>query len=201
MTERPARWSPAAIGLHWLGAALILELLGHGWIMVHGGLGAATAFGLYQWHKTLGFAALAVTALRLLGRLAFAAPAAPLGPPWERRLASGVQAALYALTLAAILAGWLVASASPLPIPIRVFGLAIPDIARPDPALFAGAALAHKAAAWAIAALVALHVAGAAKHALLDRDGTLTRMAPRWPFGRRAARGSAGFKRAGEARK
>jgi len=178
--ERPARWSGLAIALHWLAGALILELIAHGFVMVHAPLGAATAFDLYQSHKSLGFVALALTGARLAVRLGSTAPAPPPSPRWERRLAALVQAALYALTLVAVLAGWLLVSTSPLPIPTRFFDLfAIPDIARPDAALFAAATLTHEVTAWAIAGLVALHVAGALKHHWLDRDDVLSRMLPR----------------------
>ena len=177
---RPERWSAIAIALHWLAAALILELIVHGWIMVHGPLGAATTFDLYQWHKSLGFTVLAITAARLAMRVAVAGPAAPASSVWERRLAAFVQGLMIALTLAAIFAGWLVVSTSPLPIPTRFFNLfIIPDIAGPDAALFASAVLAHKLIAWAIAGLAALHVAGAFKHHFVDRDDVLVRMLPR----------------------
>jgi cytochrome b561 len=177
---RPARWSAPVIALHWLAGALILELIVHGWIMVHGGSSAATAFGLYQSHKSIGFVALALTAARLILRLSGKSPPEPDSARWERRLAGAVQAALYALTLVAIIAGWLVVSTSPLPIPTHFFGLfVVPNIARPDPALFAAAVLAHRLAAWSIACLVALHVAGAFKHHFVDKDDALIRMLPR----------------------
>jgi cytochrome b561 len=183
---RPARWSAFVIALHWLAAALIIELIVHGWIMVHARLGAATTFDLYQWHKSLGFTVLAITVARLVARLALAAPAAPVSARWELWLAEFVQGSLYSLTVAAILAGWLVVSTSPLPIPTRFFNLfVIPNIARPDGALFAAAVLAHKLFAWAIAALVALHVAGVLKHHFVDRDDVLKRMLPRAPAGSR----------------
>ena len=179
---RPTRWSALLIGLHWLAGALILELIVHGWIMVHGGLNAATTFDLYQSHKSLGFVVLALTAARLAVRLARASPAPAASPRWERRLAALVQGALYVLTIGAIFAGWLVVSTSPLPIPTRFFDLfVIPDIARPDAALYAAATLAHQLAAWSIAGLVALHVAGALKHHFVDRDDVLARMLPRRP--------------------
>jgi len=168
------------IALHWLAGALILELIGHGWIMVHAGLSAATTFDLFQSHKSLGFVVLMLTAARLAARLASASPAPPASPRWERRLAALVQGALYALTIGAIAAGWLVVSTSPLPVPTKFFGLfVIPDIARPDPSLFAAATLAHEVAAWSIAGLVALHAAGALKHHFFDSDDVLTRMLPR----------------------
>jgi cytochrome b561 len=177
---RPARWSEPVISLHWAAGAIILALIALGWVMVYGGLDAAQTFDLYQWHKSFGFVALALTAARLAARLVSQAPPAPVSASWERRLAAFAQGALYLLTMAAIVTGWLVVSASPLPVPTRFFNsFVIPNIARPDPSLFAVATLMHKLAAWSIALLVALHVAGALKHHLVDRDDVLRRMLPR----------------------
>ena len=179
---RPARWSGLIISLHWTAAAIILALLAIGWAMVYGGLDAASTFDLYQRHKSLGFAAMALTALRLAARFGASSPPAPVSARWERGLAAFVQGALYVLTIGAIASGWLVVSTSPLAVPTRFFNLfVIPDIAPADPSLFARAELAHKLTAWAIATLVALHVAGAAKHHFVDKDDVLRRMLPNWP--------------------
>lgn len=178
---RPARWNGLIISLHWTAAVIILALIALGWIMVYGGRDAATTFDLYQWHKSLGFVALALTAIRLAARASGSSPPAPTSPLWERRAAAAAQGLLYLLTICAIASGWLVVSASPLPIPTLFFGLfVIPNIASPDPSAFAAAALAHKVAAWAIAFLVALHVAGALKHHLVSRDDVLRRISPDW---------------------
>lgn len=184
--ERPKRWSGATIALHWAAAAVILALIALGWAIRYGGLSAARTFDLYQQHKSLGFVALALTAARLLARALAAAPAPPASARWERLLASSVQDSLYVLTVAAIGSGWLVVSAAPLPVPTLVFGLfVVPNIAAPDPALFAAARLAHQLAAWSILGLVALHVAGALKHHFVDRDDALTRILPRYRTGGR----------------
>lgn len=177
MTNAPPRWSLAIVVLHWINAALILALLGLGWIMTHSPFGAGTTFDLYQAHKSLGFTALALTALRIVARVSSDAPARVSG--WEGFLSRAVQAAFYVLTFAAIAAGWLVVSASPLPVPTQFFRLlVIPNIASADATLFASSVLAHRLAAYAIAALLALHVAGALKHHWIDRDGALMRMLP-----------------------
>ncbi len=172
--------------LHWLAAALILALIGLGIVMVHAPLDAAAKFDLYQLHKSLGFLALALTAAHLAARFAVEAPA-KRGARWERLLAAATQALLYALGFVAILAGWLLVSASPLPIPTRFFGLfVVPDIAAPDAATFELAAFSHKWAGWLLAGLAALHVAGAFKHLVLDRDDVLARMLRATPRPRRS---------------
>ena len=169
------------ISLHWAAGAVILILLALGWVMVYGGLDSAATFDLYQQHKSFGFAALALTALRLAARFVSSSPPFPVSARWERRLAVFTQASLYVLTICAIVSGWLVVSTSPLPVPTRFFDLfVIPNISLPDPSLFADAVLAHKVSAWGIAFLLALHVAGALKHHFVDGDDALARMLPRW---------------------
>ncbi len=67
-----------------------------------------------------------------------------------------------------------------MPIPVSLFGLAtIPNIAPVDADFSERMAFAHKFGAWALAALVALHVAAALKHQFVDRDAILSRMWPR----------------------
>jgi cytochrome b561 len=178
---RPARWNGWVVSLHWAAGAVILGLIAVGWLMVHGDLDSAATFDLYQRHKSWGFVALVLTAGRLAARFLGSSPPAPVSPRWERRLAASTQGALYVLTIGAILTGWLLVSASPLPVPTRFFDLfVVPNIAPPGPALFAAAVLGHEAAAWAIAALVALHAAGALKHHFVNSDDVLKRMLPRW---------------------
>ena len=181
VSAQPERWSGLIVSLHWAAGAIILALIAMGWAMIHGGLDSAWTFDIYQWHKSWGFVALVLTAARLAARSVSASPPAPVSPRWERRLAATTQASLYILMVCAILSGWLVVSASPLPVPTRFFDLfVIPNIAPPDPSLFAGAVLAHKIAAWTIAALVVLHVIGALKHHFADGDDVMKRIAPRW---------------------
>ena len=192
---RPERWNGWIISLHWAAGAIILALIALGSLMIYGGLDSAATFDLYQQHKSLGFVALALTAPRLAARFLSPSPPAPISPRWERRLAAFTQGSLYLLTIGAILSGWLLVSASPLPVPTRFFNLfVIPDIARPDPRLFAAAALAHKVSAWGIALLIALHVTGALKHHFVNGDDVLRRMLPRLPTASRR-RGSEGGSR------
>jgi cytochrome b561 len=186
---RPARWNGLVISFHWFGAAIILALIAIGWAMVYSGLDAASTFDLFQLHKSLGFTALALTVARFAARFASSSPPAPISAQWELRLATVAQVSLYVLTVCAIVTGWLVVSTSPLPVPTRFFGLfVIPNVAQPDPSVFAAAALAHKLTAWGTAILIALHAAGALKHHFFNRDDILRRMLPAWPKHRFARR-------------
>ncbi|HQS46832.1 MAG TPA: cytochrome b/b6 domain-containing protein, partial [Xanthobacteraceae bacterium] len=88
-----------------------------------------------------------------------------------------VHALFYVLMLALPLTGWLVVSSSPLHLPTRPFNLfTLPDLVAPDAELYAAVSLLHATLAYLLLAVLALHVAGALKHRLVDRDTTLQRM-------------------------
>ena len=63
------------IVLHWLSGFLLLALLAVGWLMVHAQYEAAARFDIYQLHKSLGFAALALLVVRGIVRASTTAPA------------------------------------------------------------------------------------------------------------------------------
>ncbi|MFG1307209.1 cytochrome b/b6 domain-containing protein [Xanthobacter autotrophicus] len=182
---RPARWSGPVRLLHWTMAGLVLTLLALGFAMTQGTLDEAfdlaTSFTLYQWHKWIGLLVLALWLPRLVARAATQAPAALAG--WQGRAARAAHGGLYVLMLAMPVTGWLATSASPLHlpllVPLPVLGpVALPDLIAPDARAYALLSTAHEILAFALIGLVALHVAGAARHALVDRDDTLRRMAP-----------------------
>jgi len=56
--------------------------------------------------------------------------------------------------------------------------LPLPDLVGPDKALADRLVQVHQWLNWSLAALVAIHVAAALKHHLIDRDATLLRMLP-----------------------
>ncbi len=77
-----ALWGWPARLLHWIAAAAILLLLGHGWWMTH--LAArADRIAHYNGHAALGYDLLALLVLRLLWRWANPVPTLPDGlqPP------------------------------------------------------------------------------------------------------------------------
>ena len=169
----PQRYTWQAMLLHWAQAILMLWLLWLGWTMTDLPKGAerSAAYGL---HKSLGLLMLLVLALRLIWRRRNPPPAA-LAEGWETRLATATHHALYASLLLAPLAGYLASSFTPYA--VKFFGLELPRLFAPDEALNGLFKQLHVIFVWSGAALIALHVAGALKHAFL-RDGTLQRMLP-----------------------
>ncbi len=170
------RYTTPAIALHWLLALLILGSLAVGLYMTGLAL-TPTRLKLYNWHKWAGSVILALSLLRLAWRLAHRPPAPVPMPAWQTRVFVLSHHALYALFIAVPLAGWAYSSAAGFP--LVVFGvLPLPDFVPVDRDLAAVLKPLHKALAWALGALSALHIAAALKHQLIDRDHLLRRMMP-----------------------
>lgn len=177
MSTAPARWSLPLRLLHWAMAVLLVGLFGLGWAMTHLRFDLGTTFTYYQWHKSFGTLALGALVLRAVVRLAGRRPPDLSGPGWQRVVAHGVHWGLYGVMLALPVSGWLMASASPLHLPTRPFNaFTLPDLVGPDMGLFTTLNTVHTVLAYGLAALLALHVLGALKHQLVDRDGLLRRM-------------------------
>lgn len=175
------RYSNTAIALHWLlGLTLVaLFLLG---LYMTGLPFSPQRLKLYNWHKWAGVVVLTLSFIRLLWRLTHRPPALPAAmaaamPPWQHRAHHGTHVALYVLFFAVPLLGWAYSSAAGFP--IVVFGvLPLPDFMPVNKALADAIKPWHGYAAYAMAALVVLHVAAALKHQLIDRDGLMSRMLP-----------------------
>jgi len=171
------RYSGVAIALHWLLAVLIAGSLGVGLYMADLPM-SPTRLKLFNYHKWAGITILALSALRLLWRLAHRPPPDVAMPRWQRRTAHATHWALYALFFLTPLAGWAYSSAAGFP--VVVFGvIPLPDFVPVDRALAETLKSRHHAMAFLLALVVVLHVGAALKHHFLDRDGLLDRMWPR----------------------
>ena len=170
------RYSTTAIGLHWLLALMLVGSFCVGLYMADLPF-SPTRLKLYNWHKWAGVTILALSLLRLLWRLSHRPPADLPGPRWQQQAAHWTHRALYLLFFAVPLVGWAYSSAAGFP--IVWFGvLPLPSFVPKDQALADLLKPWHGALAWALAAFVALHVAAALKHHVIDRDGLLQRMRP-----------------------
>ncbi|MCB4362860.1 cytochrome b [Hydrogenophaga taeniospiralis] len=173
------RYHPVARALHW---ALGLALIG---VFALGLYMADLPFSpqrlkLYSWHKWAGVLVLTFTAVRLMWRLVHRPPALPAAiaqamPAWQRGAHHATHGGLYLLFFSVPLLGWAYSSAAGFP--IVLFGLwPLPDFVPVSETLAEGLKPLHRLSAYAMAALVLLHVAGALKHHFVDRDGLLLRM-------------------------
>lgn len=135
---------------------------------------------LYNWHKWAGATVLTLSFLRLIWRLMRRPPELPAAiekamPAWQRFAHHTTHLGLYVLFFAVPLVGWAYSSAAGFSIvPFGLFQL--PDFVPVSESLADFLKPVHKFAAYGLAALVVLHVAGALKHRFIDRDALLTRM-------------------------
>jgi cytochrome b561/polyisoprenoid-binding protein YceI len=167
--------------LHWITALLILTAIPLGWfanqLPYATGDELAAKAQLFSLHKTLGVAAFTVALIRILWALGQTRPE-PVHPDriWETRLAEMVHWTLYLSLLIVPLSGWIGHAATDGFAPILwPLGQDLPLV--PTSEQVAGVAHAmHWLFTKILVASLLLHIAGALKHAFIDRDGTLARM-------------------------
>jgi len=182
----PLHNSPSGYGsvlrmLHWLTALLILAAIGLGLYLedqpTTTDAEVARVAALFSLHKTIGVTVFFVALARILWAMRQVRPRA-LHP--ERRLetfaAEAVHVALYGAMLAMPLSGWIAHAATTGFAPILwPFGQSLPFVPKSEAVAGIFSTLHGIASKILIVSLI-LHVAGALKHALIDRDATLVRM-------------------------
>ena len=172
-------WGWPAMVLHWLAAAAILTMLGLGWWMTHEMLPRSPErLSAFAWHAALGYDLLVVTVLRLLWRLSGGVPALPENSRrWERIAAVGGHVLPYLFTFATALVGWALAGTIRVSLNKDLFGIPdLPIYVNQDRAMHGLLETTHKYLAYTLAALVAVHVAGALLHHFVKRNNVLWRM-------------------------
>ena len=176
-----ARYTGVAMALHWVLALALLGVFCVGLYMADLKL-SPTRIRLFNWHKWAGITILALSALRLAWRLGHRPPPEPASlTVLQRRLAGGLHQLLYLMFFLVPVLGWAHSSAAGFP--VVWFGvLPLPDLVEHDKELAHTLGEVHAALAYAMAAMVCLHVAAALQHRFWLRDTVLQRMLP----GRRA---------------
>ncbi|MDH3667761.1 MAG: cytochrome b [Paracoccaceae bacterium] len=168
--------------IHWVVAIIVIGVLAGGLTLgTYGFDGLKNAYGIevtnfvYKYHKTFGVIILALMTFRLLVRLTQGKP--DYDPPISRFEASAskaVHALLYAALLVQPVLGWLATAAGGFP--VEFFNSKLPGLIGKDKALSETLYDIHGSVGWLIIALLVLHLGGAMRHWLINRDTVMTRM-------------------------
>ena len=173
-TTAPARYHGVAIVLHWLLAALLVFQFALGLRLDE--VAVPQKFTAYQFHKSIGITILLLSLARLALRLTLPRPA-EVGEGLQKLAGRLTHWAFYGVMLLVPLSGWIIVSTAKIKLPTLLYGLVVwPNLPLPaglnDPAK-----LAHTVLAWALPALIVLHVAAVIYH-LRQRDSVPARMFP-----------------------
>ena len=170
--DRPVRYRPIVVAIHWFTAALILTQIYLGFAFGTFPKGTLERAELFTWHKTVGVTILILALLRLAVRLMYMPPPYPADlAKWERAFAVWTHRLFYILIIALPLTG-LAAASKDGPKAELIGGLTVPTIPLPIGEL-------HEPLVFSTILLLLLHVAGALKHQFIDRGPSADRM---WPF-------------------
>ncbi len=175
----PGRYTPTAIGLHWLLAALILAQLFVGW-MFHEVLEGEARSAWFEWHKALGITILLLTLVRVVWRLTHRPPPFPAAMAWwERSAARLTHLGLYVIMLGLPLTGYGAISTGRRSVEqgfVSAFGgLHFPLLPFPM-SWHEWFEDSHGFLVTATWVLLALHVGAVLKHLFIDRDDVPSRM-------------------------
>lgn len=174
LTNTQKRFGLVSIFLHWLMAILIIGMLILGIYMTDLPV-SPEKLKLFRWHKEFGVLILMLVIIRLAWRLSNAVPSLASLPLWEKLAARSAHWVFYGLLFALPISGWLLSSASG--IPVSFFGLFIlPDLISPNEEMRLLLVEAHEWLAYFLIAVLCVHIAASLKHHFIDKDDILRRM-------------------------
>jgi len=171
-TPPPSKYPASMRVLHWLRAAVVIGTAGVGLTMVNLPDELPAKFELlYPNHKQFGLLALLLVLAQLLLRTRGRVPGPPAGlQPWERTLSRFAHRALYVLLVVVPLMGYSMSSTFTQSDGVPFFFIAhVPELLPKDDRWFEVFQLLHRILAYALLALIVLHVAGAIKHRFFDK--------------------------------
>ena len=162
------KYSNAQVAYHWLSFLLIMVMVGTGLGYSYDVFGD----GAMRVHQISGQILIVVLVVRIATQLARRTPDIPnTHSMWERLLATAVQLALYGVLIAFVVTGYVSASAessNALLMPVSL-SFALSDTGEQLLEI-------HYMLKWVLLGLIGLHIAGALKHLIIDRDDTFSQM-------------------------
>lgn len=178
MTDHPPGYRPPARWLHWIVAAAVLLMIPAGLIMTREGIPRPLQDTLFLFHKNTGVLLVPVILVRILYRLTHRPPPLPLSiPAWQRGAARLSHALLYILLVVMPVSGFIRVRAGGFPIELLDRLGAGPWLGKSERVAEVAQTI-HFVGALTLIAVLAIHIAAAAQHALIRRDGVWSRM---WP--------------------
>lgn len=162
--------------LHWVRALIIFGLLASGWYMTRiWETHPQTAEFLYPNHKQFGVLVwlLAIVHLTLRAYYKQGLPSAPVAlKPWEKNLSYIIHKVIILLTVLVPLLGYSMSSSFAQSDGVPFFFIPhIPEILPKNDDAFVVFQTLHRYCAYLLLACVGLHMAGAIKHRLQDKNG------------------------------
>jgi cytochrome b561 len=170
------RYARPLIALHWLIGIAIIAMIAIGLYMVGLPRGLPFKASLINFHKSLGLTIFLLVLMRIVVRTVYGRPPLPPMRAWQRAAARATQGLLYVAMVGMPLTGYLGSSFNTYG--TRFWGILLPKWGWDDKGLRHFWFTIHEISAWILIALIVLHIAGALKHQLVDKDGLMRRMLP-----------------------
>ncbi len=172
------RYDRVSALLHWGIGLLLLAEIAFGLLLDEiAPRGTPARAGIINLHKSVGIVIGVLIVVRIAWRLGHRPPPWPATMSIRRQRAASLgHVLLYACLVVAPLAGYLGSNFSKHG--VRFFGLVLPPWGPDWPAAYSFLVGLHDASTYLLLALTIGHVAMALKHALIERDGIFTRIAP-----------------------
>lgn len=179
MSASVQRYSTPAIVLHWIIAILVFTLIGLGLYMTDIPRGTPERAFFYNLHKSIGVTTALIVLVRLWWRIKNPPPPLPVTMPgWQQQASRVSHALLYMCLILMPLSGF--AASQFTKFGVTYFGLfKIPPMGPENKVIYELLQGIHEVTAGLLMALLAVHIAAALKHLVVDRDGVFQRMLPR----------------------
>lgn len=170
-------YGSAARLFHWITVLLVAVMIPVGIAMIQD-IPRPVQDRLFILHKGLGPVVLVIVLLRLAWRLGHRPPPLPPSVPRLQALAAeAVHWGLYAFLIVQGVSGYVRVTTGGFPIE-ALLAIGIPPLLPKAEGVAKVASVVHEISAIVLLVLIAMHVAAAAYHGLVRRDGIVSRM---WP--------------------
>jgi cytochrome b561 len=163
--------------LHWVLALLVFVLYGIGWYMVTIPKGTPPVAYYYNLHKSLGIVAAVPILFLIWWRATHVPPPLPgTLAAWEAKAAHANHVLFYICLVLLVLTGFVESNFTKYG--IKFFGHPLPKLGWEDKTIYYFFNRFHVYLSHVFAVLIAIHIAAALKHLLIDRDQVFQRMVP-----------------------